>query len=247
MLKRPAEQRSGAPSLAAAGAGRPVTPSAISPDTVPPGGGRSAMTQTTRLAARSGSAGRRGGCPPRPASRPGTRRDRAPAVLSRRATPARDGCRGSGASRGDALYRYPESRPGLERHSIRRPEEGEVTMNVRWMIPTAAVAISLAAIASAQTSTAPATRARTAAAAAPAVATQASAGVATAVAPVAAPSDVASVGQAPPAPPSPPPPSPPAAATAPQAPPPRHRRRVLEPVSGPRARQQVTNQARRSS
>ncbi len=90
-------------------------------------------------------------------------------------------------------------------------------MNVRWMIPTAAVAISLAAIASAQTSTAPATRARTAAAAAPAAIAQASAGVATTVAPVAALSDVASVGQAPPTPPSPP--SPPAAATAPQAPP----------------------------
>ena len=90
-------------------------------------------------------------------------------------------------------------------------------MNVRWMIPSAAVAISLAAIASAQTSTAPANRTRTAAAAAPAIVTQASAGVATTVAPVAAPSDVASVGQAPPAPPSPP--SPPAAATAPQAPP----------------------------
>ena len=56
-------------------------------------------------------------------------------------------------------------------------------MNVRWMIPTAAVAISLAAIASAQTSTAPATRARTAAAAAPAAIAQASAGVATTVAP----------------------------------------------------------------
>ena len=88
-------------------------------------------------------------------------------------------------------------------------------MNVRWMIPTAAVAISLAAVASAQTSTAPATRA--AAAAAPAAIAPASAGVATTVAPVAAPSDVASFGQAPPAPPSPP--SPPAAATAPQAPP----------------------------
>ena len=90
-------------------------------------------------------------------------------------------------------------------------------MNIRWMIPTAAVAISLATIASAQTSTAPANRTRTAVAAAPAAIAQASAGVATTVAPVAAPSDVASVGQAPPAPPSPP--SPPAAATAPQAPP----------------------------
>jgi hypothetical protein len=89
-------------------------------------------------------------------------------------------------------------------------------MNIRWMIPTAAVAISLATVASAQTSTAPATRTRTAAAAAPAAIVQASAGVATTVAPVAAPSDVASVDQAPPAPPSPP--SPPAAATAPQAP-----------------------------
>ena len=92
-------------------------------------------------------------------------------------------------------------------------------MKTRWMIPTAAVAISLAAVASAQTSTAPATRARPAAAAAPAAVTQASAGVATTVAPVAAPSDVAGFGQAPPAPPSPPsPPSPPAAAAAPQAP-----------------------------
>jgi len=90
-------------------------------------------------------------------------------------------------------------------------------MNVRWMIPTAAVAISLAAIASAQTSTAPASRMLTAAASAPAIVTQASAGVATTVAPVAAPSDVTSLGQAPPAPPSPP--APPAAATAPQAPP----------------------------
>ena len=89
-------------------------------------------------------------------------------------------------------------------------------MNIRWMIPTAALAISLATIASAQTSTAPANRTRTAAAAAPAAIAQASAGMATTVAPVAAPSDVASVGQAPPAPPSPP--SPPAAATAPQAP-----------------------------
>jgi hypothetical protein len=90
-------------------------------------------------------------------------------------------------------------------------------MNIRWMIPTAAVAISLATVASAQTSTAPATRARTAAAAAPAAIAQASAGVATTVAPAAAPSDVASFDQAPPSPPSPP--SPPAAATAPQAPP----------------------------
>ena len=49
-----AERRSGAPSLAAAGAERPVTPSAISPDTVSPGGGRSAMTQTRRSAAARG-------------------------------------------------------------------------------------------------------------------------------------------------------------------------------------------------
>jgi hypothetical protein len=91
-------------------------------------------------------------------------------------------------------------------------------MNVRWMIPTAAVAISLATVAYAQTSTAPAARTRTAAAAAPAAIAQTSAGVATTVAPVAAPSDVASLDQAPPSPPSPP--SPPAAAAAPQAPPP---------------------------
>ena len=49
-----AERRSGAPSLAAAGAERPVPPSAISPDTVSPGGGRSAMTQTRRSAAGRG-------------------------------------------------------------------------------------------------------------------------------------------------------------------------------------------------
>ncbi|MCU0251542.1 MAG: hypothetical protein MUE61_15140 [Vicinamibacterales bacterium] len=90
-------------------------------------------------------------------------------------------------------------------------------MNVRWMIPTVAVAISIATVANAQTSTAPASRTRTAAAAAPAATAQGSAGVATTVAPAAAPSDFASFDQAPPAPPSPP--SPPAAATAPQAPP----------------------------
>jgi len=49
-----AEQRSGAPSLAATGAKRPVAPSAISPDTVSPGGGRSATPQTRRLAAARG-------------------------------------------------------------------------------------------------------------------------------------------------------------------------------------------------
>jgi hypothetical protein len=49
-----AEQRSGAPSLAAAGAERPVTPSAISPKTVSPTGVRSAMPQTRRSAAALG-------------------------------------------------------------------------------------------------------------------------------------------------------------------------------------------------
>lgn len=49
-----ADRRSGAPSLAAAGAERPVTPSAMSPDTVSPGGGRSAMTQARRSAAARG-------------------------------------------------------------------------------------------------------------------------------------------------------------------------------------------------
>ena len=49
-----AEQRSGAPSLPAAGAERPVTPSAMSPDTVSPGGGRSATTQARRSAAGRG-------------------------------------------------------------------------------------------------------------------------------------------------------------------------------------------------
>jgi hypothetical protein len=50
-----AEQRSGSPSLAAAGAERPVTPSAISPDTVSPTGVRSAMPQTRRSAAARGA------------------------------------------------------------------------------------------------------------------------------------------------------------------------------------------------
>jgi len=49
-----AEQRSGAPSVAATGAKRPVAPSAISPDTVSPGGGLSATPQTRRLAAARG-------------------------------------------------------------------------------------------------------------------------------------------------------------------------------------------------
>jgi hypothetical protein len=103
-------------------------------------------------------------------------------------------------------------------------------MNVRWTIPAVALVTSLATVASAQTSTAPATRTRTAAAAAPAAVAQVSAGVATTVAPVAAPSDVASFDQAPPAPPSPPPP--PAAATAPQAPP---APRAPQPARSPRA------------
>jgi hypothetical protein len=49
-----ADERSGAPALAATGAERPVAPSAISPGTVSPAGGRSAMTQTRRLAAARG-------------------------------------------------------------------------------------------------------------------------------------------------------------------------------------------------
>jgi len=89
-------------------------------------------------------------------------------------------------------------------------------MNVRWMIPSAALVISFATVATAQTATMPASKARTAAAAAPAAVAQASTGVATTVAPVAALPEVATFDQAPPAPPSPP--SPPAA-TAPQAPP----------------------------
>ena len=89
-------------------------------------------------------------------------------------------------------------------------------MNVRWMIPSAALVISFATVATAQTATMPASKARTAAAAAPAAVAQASTGVATTVAPVAALPEVATCDQAPPAPPSPP--SPPAA-TAPPAPP----------------------------
>ena len=50
-----AEQRSGAPALAATGAERPVAPSAVSPGTVSPGGGLSATPQTRRLAAAQGA------------------------------------------------------------------------------------------------------------------------------------------------------------------------------------------------
>ncbi|MCU0251543.1 MAG: hypothetical protein MUE61_15145 [Vicinamibacterales bacterium] len=49
-----AERRSGAPSLAAAGAERPVAPSAVSPGTASPGGGLSATPQTRRPAAARG-------------------------------------------------------------------------------------------------------------------------------------------------------------------------------------------------
>jgi len=49
-----AERRSGAPSLAAAGAERPVGPSAVSPGTISPGGGLSATPQTRRSAAARG-------------------------------------------------------------------------------------------------------------------------------------------------------------------------------------------------
>ncbi|MFO7694573.1 MAG: hypothetical protein R6V57_15920 [Vicinamibacterales bacterium] len=75
-------------------------------------------------------------------------------------------------------------------------------MNVRWVVPVIALAASTATLAAAQTTTAPAPGARTAVAAAPA----------------AAPSDVATFGQAPPVPPTPPAPPAPAAAAAPQAP-----------------------------
>ena len=46
-----ADERSGAPALAATGAKRPVAPSAVSPGTVSPGGGLSAIARTRRSAA----------------------------------------------------------------------------------------------------------------------------------------------------------------------------------------------------
>jgi hypothetical protein len=50
-----AEQRSGAPALAAAGAERPGGPSAVSPGTASPGGGLSATPQKRRLAPTQGA------------------------------------------------------------------------------------------------------------------------------------------------------------------------------------------------
>jgi len=96
-------------------------------------------------------------------------------------------------------------------------------MNVRWIIPTVLVVVSLTSGAFAQTAatSTPTLRPAIAASGAPVAVTQPSAGVATTVAPVAQPasrtSDFAeSFDQAPPAPPSPP--SPPSPAAAPQAP-----------------------------
>ena len=89
-------------------------------------------------------------------------------------------------------------------------------MNVRWMIPTAALVISTASVATAQTTTTPVAGARTAGAAAPAAVAQTSASPAAAVAPLAQSAGVATFDQAPP---PPTPPVPPLAATAPQAPP----------------------------
>ena len=96
-------------------------------------------------------------------------------------------------------------------------------MNVRWMIPTAALAISIATVATAQTTTTPVAKARTAVAQAPAE-------VATTVAPVARAASAATLDQAPPQPPAPP--APPAAAAAPQAPP---IPRTPQPARTPRA------------
>jgi len=103
-------------------------------------------------------------------------------------------------------------------------------MNVRWMIPTAALAISIATVATAQTTTTPVAKARTAVAAAPAEAAQAPAEAATSVAPVARAASAATLDQAPPQPPAPP--APPAAAAAPQAPP---IPRTPQPARTPRA------------
>jgi hypothetical protein len=99
-------------------------------------------------------------------------------------------------------------------------------MNVRWIVPTVGVVVSLATAALAQTAPmlAPTLRPALATTVAPVAVTQLSAGVATTVAPVAQPASrtngfAESFDQAPPSPPTPPaPPSPPAAPQAPQAP-----------------------------
>ena len=124
-------------------------------------------------------------------------------------------------------------------------------MNVRWIVPTLVVVVSLTTAAFAQTTPTPAPTPRPALATtvAPVAVTQPSAGVATTVAPVAQPASrtsgfAESFDQAPPLPPTPPaPPSPPAAPQAPQAPQATRGTRgdIAAPAYAPRNRGQLVN------